>query len=58
MSEVCTAQKMKFSVQDFVSKCDQIRVKLQIWLQKTADMVIFTEESLMENFVFCAVVTY
>ena len=26
-----TAQKMKFSVKDFFSKCDQIRMKLRIW---------------------------
>ena len=36
------AQKMKFSIKDFFSKCDQIRSFL---LQK----------SLMENFTFCAV---
>ena len=30
-----TAQKMKFSIKDFFSKCDQIR---------TADFVTFTEE--------------
>ena len=26
-----TAQKMKFSITDFFSKCDQIRRKLRIW---------------------------
>ena len=26
-----TAQKMEFSIKDFLSKCDQIRRKLQIW---------------------------
>ena len=26
-----TAQKMKFSIEYFFSKCDQIRRKLQIW---------------------------
>ena len=26
-----TAEKMKFSIKDFYSKCDQIRCKLQIW---------------------------
>ena len=43
-----TAQKTKFSIKDFFSKCDQIRRKLRIWshLQK---------KSLMENFLFCAV---
>ena len=36
-----TAQKTKFSIKDLSSKCDQIRS--------------FLEQSLMENFVFCAV---
>ena len=27
-----TAQKMKFSIKDFFSKCDQIRSFLWIWL--------------------------
>ena len=39
---------MKFSTKDFVSKCDQIH-------RKTADLVTFTKECLMENFAFCAV---
>ena len=26
-----TAQKIKFSIKDFFSKCDQIRRELQIW---------------------------
>ena len=30
-SDVNTAQKLKFSIKDFFSKCDQIRRKLQIW---------------------------
>ena len=44
-----TAQKMKFSMKDFFSKCGQIHWKLRIWshLQK---------KSLMEDFIFCAVV--
>ena len=41
-----TAQKMKFSIKDFFSKCDQIR---------SADLVTFTEEILNGNFVFRAV---
>ena len=32
----CTAQKMKFRIKDFFSKCDQIR--------SAADLVTFTEE--------------
>ena len=36
-----TAQKMKFSITDFFSKCDQIRRKLK--------------KSLIENFIFCDV---
>ena len=43
-----TAQKMKFSIQNFFSKCDQIRKKLRICLH-------LLKKSLMENFVFCAV---
>ena len=36
-----TAQKMKFSIKDFLSKSDQIRS---------------SEKSLIENFIFCAVI--
>ena len=36
------AQKMKFSIKDFSSKCDQIR-------RKTANLVTFTEEILNEK---------
>ena len=44
-----TAQKMKFSIQDLSSKCDQILKKLWIWshLLKTF---------LMKKFIFCAVI--
>ena len=28
-----TAQKVKFSIKNFFSKCDQIRRKLRIWSQ-------------------------
>ena len=42
------AQKMKFSIPDFFSKCDQIRRKLQIWSH-------LLKKSLTENFIFCAV---
>ena len=43
-----TAQKMKFSINNFSSKCDQIRRKLQIWSH-------LLTKSLVENFIFCAV---
>ena len=43
-----TAQKMKFSNKDFLSKCDQIRRKLRIWSH-------LVKKSLMENFIFRAV---
>ena len=43
-----TTQKMKFSIKDFSSKCDQIRRKLRIWS-------FLLEKPLMENFIFCAV---
>ena len=43
-----TAQKMKFSIKDLSSKCDQISRKLRIWSH-------LPDKSLMENFIFCAV---
>ena len=43
-----TAQKMKFSIKDFFSKCDQVRRKLRIWSH-------LLKKFLMENFIFCAV---
>ena len=43
-----TAHKMKFSIKDFFSKCDQIHRKLRIWSH-------LLKKSLMENFVFGAV---
>ena len=46
--EHCT--KMKFSIIDFFSKCDQIRSFLRIWSH-------LLKKSIMENFVFCAVRT-
>ena len=42
------AQKMKLSIKDSFSKCDQIRRKLRIWSH-------LLKKSLMENFIFCAV---
>ena len=42
---VYTAQKMKFSIRDFFSNCDQIRRKLRIWSH-------LLKESLMGNFFF------
>ena len=44
-TEVITAQKMKFSIQDFFRKCDQIRRKLQI-------LSHLLKKSLTENFIF------
>ena len=43
-----TAQKIKFSIKDYFSKCDQIRRKLRIWSH-------LLKKSLMKNFIFCAV---
>ena len=40
-----TAQKMKFSIENFYSKCDQIRKKLRIWSH-------LLDKSLMENLIF------
>ena len=48
MFRLITTQKMKFSIKDFFSKCDQIRRKLQIWSH-------LLNKSLMENFNFCVV---
>ena len=44
-----TAQKMKFSIKDFFSKCDQIRSFLRIWSN-------LLKKSSLENFIFCAVI--
>ena len=41
-----TAQKTKFSIKDFFTKCDQIRRKLWIWSH-------LLKKSLMENFILC-----
>ena len=43
-----TAQKLKFPLKEFFSKCDQIRRKLRIWLH-------LLKKSFMVNFIFCAV---
>ena len=40
-----TAQKMKFSINDFFSKCDQIQ----------SFLITFTEEIFNGSFIFCAV---
>ena len=42
-----TTQKMKFSIRNFFSKCDQIRSFLRIWPNSL-------EKSLVENLNFCA----
>ena len=39
---------MKFSIKDFLCKCDQIRSFLRIWSN-------LLKKSLMKNFIFCAV---
>ena len=46
---ISAAQKMKFSIKDYFSKCDQIRSFLRIWSH-------LLQKSLMENFIFCAVI--
>ena len=45
---LCIAQKMKFSIKDFFSKCDQIYRKLPVWSH-------LLKKSLMENYTFCVV---
>ena len=47
-SETFTAQKMKFSIKDFFSRCDQIRGFLRIWSH-------LLKKSSIENILFCAV---
>ena len=42
------AQKMKFSIKDFFSKCDQVHRKLLIWS-------LLLNRSLIGIFIFCAV---
>ena len=46
MKKENTAQKRKFSIKNFFSKCYQIREKLRIWSH-------LLKKSLMENFIFC-----
>ena len=48
VSSYFTVEKVKFSIKDFFSKCDQIRRFLRIWSH-------LAKKSLMENFIFCAV---
>ena len=45
---ILTAQEMTFFINDFFSKCDEIRRKLWIRLH-------LLEKFLMENFIFCEV---
>ena len=42
---------MKFSIKDFLVKCDQIRWKLWIWSH-------LPKEPLMENLIFCVVIAF
>ena len=58
--QIYTAQKMKFSIKDFFSKCDQIRRKLRIWshllkkpLMKKLHFLCSGTESLIKAHVFC-----
>ena len=44
-TKVNTAQKMKFSIKDFFSKCDQTHKKLRIWSH-------LLKKSLIKNFFF------
>ena len=47
-SKDTTAYKMKYSIKDFFSKCDEIRRKLRIWSR-------LLKQSLLDNFIFCVV---
>ena len=42
---IVTAQKMKFSIKDFFSKCDQIHSFMRIWSH-------LLKKSLIESFIF------
>ena len=44
-----TAQKMKFFIKNFSSKCDQIRMNLRVCSH-------LMKKSLVEYFIFCAVI--
>ena len=46
-----TAQKIKFSIMDFFSKCDQIHSFQRTWSH-------LLKKSLIENFIFCAVTAF
>ena len=48
VTSILALQKMKFSIKDFSSKCEQVLRKLRIWSH-------LLKKSLMENFIFCAV---
>ena len=50
LSLTYTGRKMKFSIKDFFSKFDQIPSFLRIWSH-------LLKKSLMENFIFCAVLS-
>ena len=47
--KISHCKKKNFSNKDFFSKCNQIRRKLRIWSH-------LLKKSLLENFIFCAVV--
>ena len=48
-SLLCSAQKMKIPIKDLFSKCDQFSSFLWTWSN-------LLKKSLMENFIFCAVI--
>ena len=50
-SSLYTTQKVKFSMKDFFSKCDQIRSSLRIWSH-------LLKKSLIESFIYCTVFTF
>ena len=49
MCSMYSAQKTKFSIQDFFSKFDQVRSFQRIWQH-------LPKKSLMENFIFSSVI--
>ena len=51
LNDTNTGQKMKFSIKGFLSKFDQTRSFLRIWSH-------LLKKSLIENFIFCAVISF
>ena len=49
-TKIITAQKMKFSIKDFFSKCDQMRSFLRIWAPFTEEILNGKLQSLCSEY--------